>query len=68
MEAGEAMGEGEGEGVEVSLVVLAKLTRTLPLKVKANLRDGARMLPRIQPRLEAAEEVIPPTSAAASNL
>ena len=63
MEAEEAVAEGEDVAVEVSLVVLITQTRALPLKVKLKVRDGARMLPQIQPCPEGAEGVHFPGSA-----
>jgi hypothetical protein len=51
---------GEDADVEAFLTVSITLARTLLHRVK--LKDGARMLPRTLPRLEEAEEDMPPTS------
>jgi hypothetical protein len=53
---------GEGVDVEAFLMVSTTLTRALLFRVKLKLKDGAQMLPRIQSRLEEAEEEMPRTS------
>jgi hypothetical protein len=62
MEAEEDVGEGVDADVEASILVLIALAKILLIKVMLRLRNGARMLQRIQPRPEEVDKDIPPTS------